>query len=91
MIGIYHPPYSGHHLTTNNMFIGDLIEWLAESLVNDKNMITMGDFNIHIKKREDKDATAFMNTIESLSFQQYVNFSTHRMGNTLDLVLTESF
>ena len=32
----------------------------------------------------------FMNTIEVLGFQQHVNFSTHRMGNTVNLVLTES-
>ena len=53
MIGIYHPLYSGYNLTTNNMFLDDLTEWLAESLVNDKNIIIMGDFNIHINKRED--------------------------------------
>ena len=34
--------------------------------------------------------TIFMNTIETLGFQQHVNFSTHRIGNTLNLVLTES-
>ena len=51
----------------------------------------MGYFNIYINKRgEDEDVTALMNTIEALGFQQHVNFSTHRMGNTLDLVLTES-
>ena len=31
-----------------------------------------------------------MNSIESLGFRHYVNFSTYRMANTLDLVLTES-
>ena len=36
LIGIYHPPYSGCNLTTNNMFEDNLTEWLAESLVNDK-------------------------------------------------------
>ena len=36
MIGMYHPPYSGHNLITTNMFIDDLMEWLEESLVNDK-------------------------------------------------------
>ena len=44
------------------MLIDNLTEWLAESLVNDKNIIIMGDFNIHIYKREDKDVTMFMNT-----------------------------
>ena len=69
MIGIYHPPYSGHNLITNNMFVDDLTEWLGESLVNDKNIIIMGDFNIHINKRgEDEDVTTFMNTIEALGF-----------------------
>ena len=91
MIWIYHPPYSGYNLTANSMFLDDLTEWLAESLVNDKNIIIMVDFNIHINKRgEDEDVTIFMNTIEALSFQQHVNYSTHRIGNTHDLVLTES-
>ena len=43
VIGIYHPPSSGHNLIGNNMFIDDLTKWLAESLVNDKNIIIMGD------------------------------------------------
>ena len=90
MIGIYHPPYSGHNLTINNMFPDDLTEWLAESLVNDENIIIMSDFNIHITRGEDEDATIFMNTMEVLAFQQHVNFSTHRIGNTLDLVQIES-
>ena len=91
MIGIYHPPYSGCNLTTNNMFTDDPTEWLAESLVKNKNIIKMGDFNRHINKRgEDKDVTISMNAIEALGFQQHVNFSTHIIGNTLILVLTES-
>ena len=89
MIGIYHPPYSGCSPTTNNMFIDDLTVWLVESLVNYKNIIIMGDFNIHNNKREDEDVTIFMNTIEALGFQQHVNFSPYRVGNTLNLVLTE--
>ena len=75
MIGIYHPPYSGCNLTINNMFTDDLTEWLVESLLNDKNIIIMGDFNIHITKRgENEDVTIFMNTIEVLGIQQHINF-----------------
>ena len=71
-IGICHSLYSGHNLITNNMFIDDLIEWLTESLANNKNMIIMEDFNIHINKRgENEDVTAFMNSMESLGFQQH--------------------
>ena len=63
---------------------------LAESLVNDKKIIIMDDFSMHINKRgEDEDVTIFMNTIEALGFQQHVNFVTHRIGNTLNLVLME--
>ena len=37
------------------MFLDGLTEWLAESIVNDRNIVVMGDFNIHINKRgEDK-------------------------------------
>ena len=73
------------------MFIDNFTEWLAASLVNDQNIIIMDDLTINIKKRgEDKDVTMFMNTTEALGFQQHINFSTQRIGNTLDLVLTES-
>ena len=91
MIGIYHSPYTGHTPKTNNMFIDNLTEWLAESLVNNKNIIIVGDFKIHIYKRgEDEDVTIFMNTIEALGFQQHVNFSTHRIVNTINLLLAGS-
>ena len=89
--GIYHSPYFGCNLITNKLSIDDLTEWLAVLLVNDKNILILGDFDIHInKKGEDEDTSTFMNTIKALGFQQHVNFSTHRMGNTLDLLLTES-
>ena len=89
MTGIYHPPYSGHNLATN-MFLVNLTEWPALSLLNDKNIIIMDDFNIHSNKRgEDEDVAIFMNTIKALGFQQHVNFSTHRIGNTPDQGLTE--
>ena len=48
--------------------------------------------NIHINNSDtDDDASTFLETIEAMGLQQHVNFDTHRKGNALDLMLTESY
>ena len=37
----------------------------------------------------DADTKAFMEIIEALGLQQWVDFGTHRLGNTIDLVFNE--
>ena len=61
-------------------------------LAHEKNIFISGDFNIHINNSDtDGDASTFLETIKGMGLQQHVNFNTHRKGNTLDLVLTESY
>ena len=56
----------------------------------DKNIIIMGDFNHHINKQLDEDASNFMESMSSVGFVQHVKFGTHECDNILDLVFTES-
>ena len=50
------------------------------------NIILMGDFNIHIGDEDDAEAMIFLDTIEALGLEQWVD--KHRSDNILDLVIS---
>ena len=50
----------------------------------------MGDFNYHDEDTSDSEACSFNNVIDSFRLTQHVADSTHRSGNTLDLMLSKS-
>ena len=56
----------------------------------DNNIIIMGDFNQHINKQLDEDASNYMESMSSVGLVQHVDFGTHESDNILDLVFTES-
>ena len=92
VIVIYHPPYPTTNKTTNSAFLDEFTDWITMDLAHEKNIFITGDFNIHINNSDtDDDASTFLETIEAMGLQQHVNFNTCRKGNTLDLVLTESY
>ena len=70
-------------------FIDESTEWTGGHMANDKNSVITGDFNVHVNDQEDPDAQIFSNITSALGLNQRVNFSTHRAGNTLDLLFTE--
>ena len=90
LIGIYRPTY----INTNTIMTGTLIheftEWIGENLANDKNSVITSYFNVHVNDQEDPDAQIFSDITSALGLNQHVNFSTHRAGNTLDLLFTET-
>ena len=56
---------------------------------HDNKLIILGDFNIHVNDESDENAGNFRDIIVALGLEQHVHFSTHKAGNTLDLVMTE--
>ena len=50
----------------------------------------MGDFNHHINKQLDEDASNFMESMSLVGLVQHVDFGTHECDDILDLVFTES-
>ena len=54
-----------------------------------RNLLVLGDFNIHINKPTHPDARKFLEFIEFSRLEQHVPLKpTHELGNTLDLVLS---
>ena len=86
---IYHPPYSETYQVTNNQFLDEFSEFLAEALAEHRNLVITGDFNLHVNDSKDQDGEVFTDTMVALGLDQHVTFPTHRSNNTLDLVFTE--
>ena len=74
----YRPPDSSF-----SSFITDFLQLVNSTNTND--IITIGDFNIHMNKRH--TSMAKINILHSLI--QNVDFPIHVSGNTLDLIITK--
>ena len=88
-VSIYRPPYSTINQMTDVQFITDLAEWIPYITIQYKNTIILGDFKIHINDSTDVNASIFQDSIAATGLFQWVDFPTHRLGNTLDLVFTK--
>ena len=77
LLGCYHPPPSKINTASDAVFIyqfGILLE-------------DMGEMNIHVNKPDDVLPHDYLQMIEALDLSQFVTFSTHKSGNTLDHIL----
>ena len=62
----------------------------ASMLIPDHiNNIFIGDFNLHVSDPNDTDSAIFNDTIEAMGLLQHVGKSTHKLGNMLDLIISE--
>ena len=66
ILAIYHPPYSEKNPITNNMFMNEYVEFLADVLADHRNILILGDLNIHINSKDDPDAEVFSDMMEAL-------------------------
>ena len=92
LLPIYHPPYSAVNPVTEKMSISDFIEWICDQLIITEygnKLLILGDFNIHVNDEFDENTGEFMDIIMALGLEQHIHFSTHKVGNTLDVVMTE--
>ena len=82
ILAIYHPPYSKQTKATNHDFLDEYTDWVAEYIMNDTNVIILGDFNLHVNDPNDDNAMDFIESTRALALQQHVNFSTHIWQHT---------
>ncbi|XP_072037282.1 uncharacterized protein [Amphiura filiformis] len=81
------PPYGTSNLKIND-FMKDVDNFLDEICVRPNKLILLGDFNIHMNKPFKSDVSQFSNLLSSNGFEQHITKPTHRLGNTLDLVIS---
>ena len=63
---------------------------MSEILQSPRDVIIVGDFNIHIRDFTSNDVLLFNSTMDAFGFSQLIDSPTHTSGNTLDLVFINS-
>ena len=89
ILAIYHPPL-GPAGNTITRFINQVGELFQYYLANHKNLVILGNFNIHVHDGTNPDSLVYINTLAALGLTQHISTPTHRLGGTLDLIYTES-
>lgn len=84
LVSIYRPPSTNIH-----QFIEEFSDFLEQLASNTSPTIISGDFNIHVDQVSN-NTTAFLDSIEAFDLKQHIDFSTHLLGHTLDLLITPS-
>ena len=76
-----------HNAENVSMFFEEFYVFLEYLNLKFKNYIIAGDFNIHVNKEKEKPTIKFFEILESFSLIQCIAESTHKSGNTLDLLI----
>ena len=63
LFGIYHPPPSEQHQFTNQQLTDELAETLVSVLTKSKNILAIGDLNIHVNNLEYPENILLSDTI----------------------------
>ena len=80
---IYRPPD-----TCAAAFCDDLTDYCERNITSSGRMIIVSDVNIHTNKELHPDAFLFRETLGGLGLKNHVDFVTHCLGNSLDVVMT---
>ena len=73
---------------SNIKFTDDFCDFASDILIENGDVLFLGDFNIHMNNQEDVDAVHFLKMMEALGLDHKVNLSTHKQRNTLDIILS---
>ena len=90
LVVVYRPQKSKTGHQTFAAFIIDFSSFLEEIVSVPNRILITGDFNFHIDDQNNREATIFLELISSFNLRQHVLAPTHRLGHTLDLVLTRA-
>ena len=90
LAGIYHPPIGSWKSNMHTKFLNEVSKLIQLLMTNYTNLVLLGDFNIHTQDMENLDSITYNDTMEVLRLQQHIDKPTHKFGNTLDLIYTES-
>lgn len=87
LFNIYRPPPSSKNGFTDKLFYEEFSEFLS-NIVPLKNVLILGDFNVHIENDAHVFAASFKSLLSSFGFKQHISEPTHTHGHTLDLLIT---
>ena len=77
---VYQPPQiEGESI---NSFLDEFTIKITKDLSYRKNIVILGDFNVHVNDKDDIEAQQFNDKMEASGLDQQVNFPTHKFVNT---------
>ncbi len=88
LVNIYCPEPSENNRYTMGDFYKEFSKLMSHYNTIKDRVIICRDFNIHVNKTEDPDSKKLMAVLSRFNLTQHVNEPTHRLGNTLDLIIT---
>ena len=71
-------------------FLQDFTSYWENTITSTCEHIFIGDFNIRVDKDGDPNTIIFKDCLESLNLTCKVDFPTHELGHTLDLVILDN-
>ena len=74
--GLYYPPL-GSTRNTPARFLDQVSELVQYLFTNHKNLVLLGDFNIHVNRLDNQDTQAYIDTMEALGLVQHIDQPTH--------------
>ena len=89
-LDVYHPPIRSTPGNTHIKFLDEVSQLVQYFITNHKNLFLLGDFNIHVQDLANPDSLVYNDTVEAMGLIQHIIEPTHQLGNTLELIYTES-
>ena len=69
--GLYHPPL-GSTRSTPARFLDQVSELVQYLFNNHKNLVLLGDFNVHVNRLDNQDTQAYTDIMEALGLVQHI-------------------
>ena len=91
IVGVYRPPPSKKNGLSSEIFFNEFQILIENLAVLPGKLLLVGDFNFHLDNAStNRDATLFLDLLDSNNLIQHVKSPTHNRGHLLDLVITRN-
>ena len=72
---------------SSSAFLLEFREFIESTYIQMKNLVILGDFNLHVNKVSEPDVICFNEMLSTFGLSQLIDHPTHVSGNTLDLLI----
>ena len=87
---IYRAPYSTKQPTTMLTFLDEFLDHITTLLRNSRNINIIGDFNIPWNIVDHPDTISMQEVMDMYNLKQHIHTQTHKLGNTLDWLISNN-
>ena len=85
---VCHPPSNHQANDKKSTFLDQFTDLLTLLSSRSKNIIILGDVNMHIDNMENQDAQMLLDSLVAFNLTQHVKITTHNRHHTLEVIIT---